>query len=60
MGTALNALMSMPSIALAPHATPIDELARVRAAIGATCPRLFNKRDDLLSFARAANKVSKM
>ena len=60
MGTALNALMSMPSIALAPHATPIDELARVRAAIGATCPRLFIKRDDLLSFALGGNKVRKM
>lgn len=60
MGTALNALMSMPSIALAPHATPIDELARLRAAIGATCPRLFIKRDDLLSFALGGNKVRKM
>ena len=60
MATALNALMSMPAIALAPHATPIDELLRFRAALGASCPRLFIKRDDLLSFALGGNKVRKM
>lgn len=60
MATALNALMSMPAIALAPHATPIDELVRLRAAIGASCPRVFIKRDDLLSFALGGNKVRKM
>ena len=48
---ALMVIFSMPAIALAPHATPIDELARLRAAIGASCPRVFIKRDDLLSFA---------
>ena len=60
MGSALNALMSMPAIALAPHATPIDELARFRESVGASCPRLFIKRDDLLSFALGGNKVRKM
>ena len=60
MGTSLNALMSMPAVALAPHETPIDELVRFRAAIGASCPRLFIKRDDLLSFALGGNKVRKM
>jgi 1-aminocyclopropane-1-carboxylate deaminase/D-cysteine desulfhydrase-like pyridoxal-dependent ACC family enzyme len=60
VATALNALMSMPSVALAPHATPIDELERLRAAIGASCPRVFVKRDDLLSFALGGNKVRKM
>lgn len=60
MATALAALMSLPSVSLAPHATPIDELRRLREALGAQCPQLFMKRDDLLSFAMGGNKVRKM
>jgi 1-aminocyclopropane-1-carboxylate deaminase/D-cysteine desulfhydrase-like pyridoxal-dependent ACC family enzyme len=60
MATALAALMSMPAIALAPHATPIDELARLTAAIGAGTPRVLMKRDDLLSFGGGGNKVRKL
>src|ERR1051325_3547621 len=60
MATALAQLMSLPSVALAPHVTPIDELKRLREALGPGCPRLFMKRDDLLSFAMGGNKVSKM
>jgi 1-aminocyclopropane-1-carboxylate deaminase/D-cysteine desulfhydrase-like pyridoxal-dependent ACC family enzyme len=60
MATALSALMSMPSVALAPHATPIDTLDRLRAALGPPCPRLFMKRDDLLSFGAGGNKVRKL
>jgi D-cysteine desulfhydrase len=61
MATALAALMSMPVIPLAPHVTPIDELARLREALGgATLPRLFMKRDDLLSFGCGGNKVRKL
>ena len=60
MATALAALMSLPSVPLAPHATPIDELARLRDALGPRCPQLFMKRDDLLSFAMGGNKVRKM
>lgn len=60
MATALATLMSLPSVALAPHVTPIDELTRLRAALGPDCPRLFMKRDDLLSFAMGGNKVRKM
>src|SRR5215471_12675297 len=60
MATALAALMSQPLVALAPHVTPVDELVRLRAALGPTCPRLFIKRDDLLSFGMGGNKVRKM
>jgi D-cysteine desulfhydrase family pyridoxal phosphate-dependent enzyme len=60
MATALAALMSLPSVSLAPHATPIDELRRLREALGPRCPQLFMKRDDLLSFAMGGNKVRKM
>jgi D-cysteine desulfhydrase len=60
MATALAALMSLPGVQLAPHPTPIDELKRLREALGARCPQLFMKRDDLLSFAMGGNKVRKM
>jgi D-cysteine desulfhydrase family pyridoxal phosphate-dependent enzyme len=60
MATALAALMSLPSIPLAPHVTPVDEMIRLRAALGPGCPRLFIKRDDLLSFGMGGNKVRKM
>ena len=60
MATALAALMSSPAVTLAAHPTPIDELSRLRAALGPSCPRLLMKRDDLLSFALGGNKVRKL
>jgi 1-aminocyclopropane-1-carboxylate deaminase/D-cysteine desulfhydrase-like pyridoxal-dependent ACC family enzyme len=61
MATALATLMSLPAVSLSPHPTPIDELSRLRAAIAsATAPRLFMKRDDLLSFGCGGNKVRKL
>ncbi len=60
MATALRSLQLIPSIPLAPHPTPIDELTRLRAALGPECPRLLMKRDDLLSFGQGGNKVRKM
>ena len=60
MASALAALMSMPSVRLAPHATPVDELARLGAALGPSAPRLLMKRDDLLSFGLGGNKVRKL
>jgi D-cysteine desulfhydrase family pyridoxal phosphate-dependent enzyme len=60
MATALATLMSLPIVPLAPHATPVDELVRLRAVLGPACPQLFMKRDDLLSFAMGGNKVRKM
>ena len=60
MATALATFMSLPSVPLAPHATPVDSLARLTAELGPSAPRLFMKRDDLLSFAMGGNKVRKM
>lgn len=60
MATALRTLQLTPAVTLAPHVTPIDELSRLRAALGPDCPRLLMKRDDLLSFGQGGNKVRKM
>ncbi|MFI5179116.1 MAG: pyridoxal-phosphate dependent enzyme [Vicinamibacterales bacterium] len=60
MATALSSLMSLPLVALSPHPTPIDRLSRLEAALGPGCPRLFMKRDDLLSFGLGGNKVRKI
>lgn len=60
MATALRTLQLLPSLTLAPHATPIDDLTRLRAALGPDAPRLLMKRDDLLSFGQGGNKVRKM
>lgn len=61
MATALATLMSLPAVSLSPHPTPIDELSRLRTAIGQTsAPRLFMKRDDLLSFGCGGNKIRKL
>ena len=61
MATALATLMSLPAVSLSPHPTPIDELSRLRTAISsAPAPRLFMKRDDLLSFGCGGNKVRKL
>jgi 1-aminocyclopropane-1-carboxylate deaminase/D-cysteine desulfhydrase-like pyridoxal-dependent ACC family enzyme len=60
MATALAAMMSMPVEPLAPHPTPVDELGRLRAALGPSAPRMLVKRDDLLSFGCGGNKVRKL
>jgi D-cysteine desulfhydrase/L-cysteate sulfo-lyase len=53
--------MSLPAVSLAPDASPVLALARFPAALGiAPLPRVFIKRDDLLSFACGGNKVRKM
>jgi D-cysteine desulfhydrase family pyridoxal phosphate-dependent enzyme len=48
------------AVPVARHATPVDELPRLREALGAGCPRLLVKRDDALPFAMGGNKVRKM
>lgn len=60
MATALNALLSLPSVRLAPFTTPTQEMTRLRNALGPGCPRLLIKRDDLLAFGAGGNKVRKM
>jgi 1-aminocyclopropane-1-carboxylate deaminase/D-cysteine desulfhydrase-like pyridoxal-dependent ACC family enzyme len=60
MASALATLLSLPAVPLAPHPTPVDELTRLRDALGPACPRLLMKRDDLLSFGLGGNKVRKL
>ena len=60
MATALAAMMSMPAVELASAPTPIEEMKRLAAALGPASPRMFVKRDDLLSFACGGNKVRKI
>jgi D-cysteine desulfhydrase family pyridoxal phosphate-dependent enzyme len=54
-----GALASLPSIPFAAEPTPVEELTRLRAALGGG-PRLFIKRDDTIGFAFGGNKVRKM
>ena len=49
----------MPSIALAPYPTPIEDASRLRAALGGG-PRLLVKRDDAIAFGFGGNKVRKL
>ena len=60
MASALAALMSMPSMPLAPHATPVDDMSRLARELGPASPRILIKRDDLLSFGCGGNKVRKL
>lgn len=60
VATALSTLMSLPCVPLASQPTPVESLARLASTLGSACPKLFIKRDDLLSFAMGGNKVRKM
>jgi 1-aminocyclopropane-1-carboxylate deaminase/D-cysteine desulfhydrase-like pyridoxal-dependent ACC family enzyme len=54
-----RALDSIPSIPLAPQATPVEELERLRRALDVDA-RLLVKRDDAIAFAFGGNKVRKL
>ena len=54
-----GALAALPAIPLAPAPTPVEELTRLRDALGGG-PRLLVKRDDAIGFAFGGNKVRKM
>ncbi len=56
---ALQALAAVPRVTLAHYPTPLEELPRLRAAIGGG-PRLLIKRDDAISFGFGGNKVRKV
>ena len=60
MASALAALMSMPSMPLATHSTPVDDMTRLARELGPASPRILIKRDDLLSFGCGGNKVRKL
>jgi 1-aminocyclopropane-1-carboxylate deaminase/D-cysteine desulfhydrase-like pyridoxal-dependent ACC family enzyme len=50
---------ALPSLPLAAYVTPVEELSRLREALGGG-PRLLVKRDDAIPFAFGGNKVRKM
>jgi D-cysteine desulfhydrase family pyridoxal phosphate-dependent enzyme len=52
-------LAGLATIPLTPGPSPVEELPRLRAALGAG-PRLLAKRDDGLPFALGGNKVRKL
>lgn len=60
MATALATLLSLPAVGLTAHASPLDRLSRLERALGPRAPRLFIKRDDLLTFGLGGNKVRKL
>lgn len=55
----MSAVGALPSVPLAPYPTAVEELFRLRAALGGG-PRLLIKRDDTIGFAFGGNKVRKM
>ncbi len=55
----LGSLASLPFVPFAPAPTPVEELTRLRAALGGG-PRLLVKRDDAIGFAFGGNKVRKI
>ncbi|HSC29018.1 MAG TPA: D-cysteine desulfhydrase family protein [Vicinamibacterales bacterium] len=54
-----GSLAVLPAVPLAPTATPVEEMTRLRAALGRG-PRLLVKRDDAIGFAFGGNKVRKI
>jgi 1-aminocyclopropane-1-carboxylate deaminase/D-cysteine desulfhydrase-like pyridoxal-dependent ACC family enzyme len=51
---------AVPRIPLVGAPTPIEELTRLRAALGSGAPRLLAKRDDAIPFGFGGNKVRKL
>ncbi len=56
---ALRRAFRVPVLPLARYPTPVEDLARLRAALD-VMPRLLVKRDDAISFAFGGNKVRKL
>ena len=48
---------ALPRVRIAALPTPLEEMPRLRAALGENAPRLFVKRDDLTGLAFGGNKV---
>lgn len=53
-------LLDLPREQLARTPTPVHEAVRLRAALGADCPRILLKRDDLTDLAVGGNKARKL
>jgi 1-aminocyclopropane-1-carboxylate deaminase/D-cysteine desulfhydrase-like pyridoxal-dependent ACC family enzyme len=58
--SALERLGSIPSVPLLRAPTPLEEMVRLRAALGEGGPRLLVKRDDAIPFGFGGNKVRKL
>lgn len=56
---ALARLAAFPRVSLVGGATPVDEMPRLRAALGGG-PKLLVKRDDAIPFAFGGNKTRKL
>jgi 1-aminocyclopropane-1-carboxylate deaminase/D-cysteine desulfhydrase-like pyridoxal-dependent ACC family enzyme len=54
-----SSVAALPSLPLGPYISPVEELPRLRQALGGG-PRLLVKRDDAIPFAFGGNKVRKM
>jgi L-cysteate sulfo-lyase len=57
---ALERLDSIPALPLVRAPTPLEEMVRLRAALGDGGPRLLVKRDDAIPFGFGGNKVRKL
>ena len=57
---ALDRLAQLPIVPLFAHPSPVEELPRLRDALGGGAPRLLVKRDDAIPFGFGGNKVRKL
>jgi 1-aminocyclopropane-1-carboxylate deaminase/D-cysteine desulfhydrase-like pyridoxal-dependent ACC family enzyme len=55
----LEALAAVPIVPLGHYPTPVEEMSRLRSALGGG-PRLLVKRDDAVAFGMGGNKVRKL
>ena len=55
----IERLLALPRLPLVPGPTPIDDLSRLRTALGAA-PTLLVKRDDAIGFGFGGNKIRKL
>ncbi len=60
LAAARDRLAALPSEPLFSHPTPVDELSRLREALGPAAPRILAKRDDAIPFGFGGNKVRKL
>lgn len=56
-GALVERVGQLPRVRIAALPTPLEEMPRLRVAIGPDAPRLFIKRDDLTGLAFGGNKV---
>jgi 1-aminocyclopropane-1-carboxylate deaminase/D-cysteine desulfhydrase-like pyridoxal-dependent ACC family enzyme len=57
---ALRRLAALPAVSLVSAPTPVEDMPRLRAALGRDVPRLLVKRDDAIPLGFGGNKVRKL